>query len=290
MKGLSLLSLVAVTSLSISAFAQECRLDYGQEDLNELRLGDNYPLTYLDYGSGEPVVLIHGAVGDYREWQHLVDALRRDYRVIAPSLRASFPNPMSLAPNTPAEVWSNTGDVIELSERLALGRVHLVGHSLGGAIALDIAVQRPDLLRTLVLEEPAANQGGRAPEMQRLFMSTTEQIGRGETRAAVRDFMNFVSGPGYFDSQSAACQQKLIQNAATISIGQPPPITTCADAGRVQTPILYITGEISPVRSSPIKDCLPQHASVTIRGASHATHSDNPREFSESVQRFIGRH
>ena len=62
MKGLSLLSLVAVTSLSISAFAQECRLDYGQEDLNELRLGDNYPRPIVDHAQARERTLQRYAV------------------------------------------------------------------------------------------------------------------------------------------------------------------------------------------------------------------------------------
>jgi pimeloyl-ACP methyl ester carboxylesterase len=287
MKGSSLLSLVVITSLSVPAFSQECRLDYGREDLSELRLNDDYRLAYLAYGSGEPVVLIHGALSDYRDWQHLVDGLRGDYHVIAPSLRASFPNSMSHSPNMPAaDIWSDAGDVIDLIETCR-GWLHLVGHSLGGAIALDIAVRRPDLLRTLVLEEPASVQGERSPQMQSLFASVIEQIGRGETKAAARDFMNFVSGPGYFDSQSPECQHMLTENAATISIGQQPPSTTCADAGMVQTPILYVTGERSPLRDSPLEACLPQHDSVTISDASHGAHSDNPREYTEAVRDFI---
>ena len=294
MKGSSLLSFLVATSSSIPVFAQECLLDYGHDDLNELRLNDDYRIAYLEYGSGEPVVLIHGALSDYRVWQHQIEALRRDYRVIAPSLRLSFPNSLSRSPSTPAaETWSNTDDVIELIEQLTDGRVHLIGHSAGGAFALDVAVRRPDLLRSLVLEEPAVFTGERPPEMQSLFASVIEQIGRGETKVAVRDFMNFVSGPGYFDSQSAACQQMLTENAATISIaalGQVLPDTTCAAAGTVQTPVLYIQGAISPRRDSPFEACLPPHDSVTISDASHGVHTDSPGEFNEAVRAFVGRH
>ena len=291
MKGSSLLSLVVATSLSIPVFAQECRLDYGHEDLSELRLSDDYRLAYLEYGSGEPVVLIHGAVSDYRSWLYQIEDLRRDYRVIALSLRASFPNSLSQSPNTPAaETWSDADDVIELIEHLSVGRVHLVGHSAGGRFALDIAVRRPDLLRSLILEEPAGGTGEPPPEVQSLFASVIEQIGRGETRTAVRDFMNFVSGPGYFDSASGECQQMLIDNAATLSMGQGLPGTTCATAGTVQAPVLYIQGEISPLRDSPFEACLPPHDSVVISNASHGVHFDNPRQFNETVRDFIGRH
>jgi len=295
MKALSLPSLVVVMSVSISAFAQECRLDYGQADLKELRLSDDYRLAYLENGSGEPVVLIHGAVSDYRIWQHQIENLRRDYRVIALSLRASFPNSLSRSPTTSAaEKWSDADDIIELIEHLNVGRVHLIGHSAGGGFAVDIAVRRPDLLRTLILEEPAVGTGEPPPpEILNVFGSVIERIGRGETSAAVRDFINFAGGAGSFDSQSAECQQMMVQNAATISItssGQVLPTPTCATAGTIQTPVLYIKGEISPLRDSPFEMCLPPHDSVTISNASHGVHTDNSRQFNEEVRAFLGRH
>lgn len=291
MKVLWLLPLVAVSSLSNPIVAQQCRLDYGQKDLKELRLSDDYRLAYLEYGSGEPVVLVHGALSDYRDWWLRIEELRRDYRVIAPSRRSAFPNSLSRSPNTPvADMWSDSGDVIELIDRLSVGRVHLIGHSAGGAVALDIAVRRPDLLRSLVLEEPAVREGSPPPEMQRLLASVIEQIGRGETRNAIRDFLNFTSGPGYFDALSAECQQMFTENAATVSIGPRPPTMSCAEAGSVRVPVLYISGEISPMRGSPLEACLPQRASVTISGASHGTHSDNPREFNEAIRAFIAKH
>lgn len=294
MKALSLSSLIAVMSLSISAFAQECRLDYGRADLDEVRLSDDYRLAYLEYGSGEPVVLIHGAVSDYRTWQHQIEDLRRDYRVIALSLRASSPNSLSLSPTAPAEKWSDVDDVIELIEHLNVGRVHLIGHSAGGGFAVDIAVRRPDLLRTLVLEEPAVGTGEPPPPaIQNVFRGVIERIGRGETDAGVRDFINFVAGAGSFDGQSAECKQMMVQNAATISItssGQELSAPTCATAGTIQIPVLYIKGEISPVRDSPFEMCLPPHDSVTISNASHGVHTDNSRQFNEEVRAFLGRH
>jgi pimeloyl-ACP methyl ester carboxylesterase len=107
----------------------------------------------MEEGSGPPVVLIHGSVSDYREWSKQMKALARHYRVIAYSRRYHWPNTV---PGTEAdgsrEVQVN--DLASIIRTLKLAPVHLVGHSYGAAIALQLALRHPQLVRTLVVAEP----------------------------------------------------------------------------------------------------------------------------------------
>src|SRR3954470_16081808 len=115
---------------------------------------NGYPLTYRDEGQGTPIVLIHGVLSDYRTFGPQFASLASSYRLIAPSLRRSYP-----------ERWNGEGpghsteqhaaDVAALIRKLNLGKVHLVGWSRGGAVAIEIAKAHPDLLRTLVMEDGA---------------------------------------------------------------------------------------------------------------------------------------
>lgn len=94
-------------------------------------------------GAGAPLVVLHGLLGSSRNWQSAGVALaERSHRVLAPDLRNHGSSP-----------WA--GDVIALLDRLALGPVHLVGHSMGGKAAMRIVMDRPDLVSRLTVVDIA---------------------------------------------------------------------------------------------------------------------------------------
>jgi non-heme chloroperoxidase len=112
-------------------------------------------LAYLEAGSGDPLVLLHGSLTDLRYWQrsHQLDELAADYRVITPSRRHNHPN----APCDTGDAYAahhDAADLIELLEALGTGPVALLGHSYGAYAALLAALDRPDLIRRLILAEP----------------------------------------------------------------------------------------------------------------------------------------
>src|SRR5262245_43857922 len=110
-------------------------------------------LAYVERGRGEPVLLLHGFLHDYRVWSASLTALSKDNRVIALSRRYRWPNkpPSDGFEFSPDHEFA---DVVAFIEQLKLGRIHLVGHSSGANLALRIARERPDLVRSIVLGEP----------------------------------------------------------------------------------------------------------------------------------------
>ena len=92
-----------------------------------------------------PVLLIHGHTLDARMWQPQIAALEGHFEVIAPTLRGYGDSVQ------PEESVSHADDLIALLETRGLSRVHLVGLSLGGNIALEIAVRCPERVATLTL-------------------------------------------------------------------------------------------------------------------------------------------
>jgi non-heme chloroperoxidase len=121
----------------------------------EFRVAPNARLHHLDAGRGDPVLLLHGSLTDARYWQRsgLLPALAAGHRVIAPSRRHNHPHPPS-DPGGAYQAGDDAADAAELIGALGVGRVHLVGHSYGAYAALLLAVDRPELVRTLVLAEP----------------------------------------------------------------------------------------------------------------------------------------
>ena len=112
-------------------------------------------LFYLERGHGQPVVLIHGTLNDFRIWQQFqIDSFAQKFHVVSYSRRYAYPNQWP-GDGEDNNLTNNVTDLAELIiKRLNLGPAHLIGHSYGALIALYMAYQHPELLRTLVLGEP----------------------------------------------------------------------------------------------------------------------------------------
>ena len=115
-------------------------------------------LAYLDLGQGPPVVMVHGTISDHRWWKAQMDEFSQRHRVIAYSLRHHYPN-VSIGDRSDYLPRTHAADLAGLIQVLNLARTHLIGHSYGGFISLLVARDRPELVRSLVLVEPARLAG-----------------------------------------------------------------------------------------------------------------------------------
>ncbi len=113
-------------------------------------------LAYRETGDGQAVVFIHGIPTDYRAWNAQVEPFSRKYHVIAYSRRLARPN-RNREDYAASTIENNSADLIGLVEGLNISPVHLVGHSYGGFIAAYCAATHPELIRSLVLVEPAVS-------------------------------------------------------------------------------------------------------------------------------------
>ena len=102
---------------------------------------------YEEQGSGDPLVLIHGGAVDSRFFEHNIGPLAEAFRVIAVDLWGHGRSPDR---DGPFSLASFAGDVADIIERVASGPAHVVGHSIGAAVALELTIRRPDLVRQLV--------------------------------------------------------------------------------------------------------------------------------------------
>jgi pimeloyl-ACP methyl ester carboxylesterase len=108
-------------------------------------------LSYLDLGSGQPVVFIHGGHGGWYHWIANIESLAERRRVIAPDL------PGFGASSTPSETFSlevAAQSVFDLLDELDIGRFDLVAFSFGSCVAGYMAANWPDRVRTLTLVNP----------------------------------------------------------------------------------------------------------------------------------------
>lgn len=107
----------------------------------------NGRVWYDERGEGQPLVLLHGGAVDSRFFDQNVDSLAERFRVIAIDLWGHGRSPDRAGPFSLA---SFATDVAELIETVAGGSAHVLGHSIGAAVALDLTLRRPELVRQLV--------------------------------------------------------------------------------------------------------------------------------------------
>jgi pimeloyl-ACP methyl ester carboxylesterase len=125
-----------------------------------------HELSYLDSGTGSVVLFIHGILGSQRQWTHLIDRLHDDHRVIVPDL---FGHGESDKPVGDYSLGAHAATLRDLLDRLGIERVTLVGHSLGGGIAMEFYYLFPERVERLVL----VASGGLGREVNPVLRSAT---------------------------------------------------------------------------------------------------------------------
>jgi esterase len=258
---------------------------------------NGYPMAYTERGSGPTVVLVHGALNDYRTWARQMEPLSSKFRVVSVSLRHYYPEP-----------WKGDGefslklhaqDLAAFIERLGAGSVILVGWSRGGVVAADTARLRPDLVRKLVLMDGALLEVlPKEPDPPRDDVRVTRAkatevyFRRGDMEGGLQYFFDDINGSGAWIRLAEDQRQLRRENAWTI-VGQIGDVetVTCADAGRFRMPVLLMEGENSPPQfkriRTAIQKCLPSARFATIPKAAHQMHQMNPAGTNEVLLNFM---
>ena len=138
---------------------------------------DGVNLHYVDRGAGRPIVLIHGLSGQLRNFApELVDRLAAEHRVVLIDRPGSgYSGPLSGGANTLA---AQANIVAGLITALDLDPPLIVGHSLGGALALNLALDHPDLVGALALVAPATQPGEIVPSAFRSMVMPSDALQR----------------------------------------------------------------------------------------------------------------
>jgi 3-oxoadipate enol-lactonase len=180
---------------------------------------DETPLAHDDLGTGRPVVLLHAGIADRRMWRAQVSALRDGgHRAIAVDLTGYGDSAI------PARPFAHHDRVVDLLDRLGIGRAVVVGCSFGGRVALDLALAHPDRVDGLALFGAVVGGHAWSAEMRETWDRLTGDPQPDDIAATAAAEVRFwVVGPGRrpddVDAELRAFALELDRRALAAEVG-----------------------------------------------------------------------
>jgi non-heme chloroperoxidase len=264
-------------------------------------------ICYQIMGDGEPLIFVHGSLGDYRSWSLQAPVFARSFQVVSYSRRYHHPNSWT-GDGLDYSAALHADDLSALMDHLGLDQAHLVSASYGSYCALIFALRHPKRVSSLVVGEPPMLdwlrrlEGGEElvrPFIERALIPCREAFIRGEDEKAVRLFIDGVVGrQGAFDSFHPPIRRSLMDNAREMKAeclsDRLFPGFSCKDASHIPVPTLLLSGEGSPAFfrriTQELQNCLPASEECVLPGVSHNLNSARPRLYNRVVMDFLLRH
>ncbi len=257
-------------------------------------------LYYQIAGDGPPILLVHARLTDSRSWDAVWDRFAEQYTVIRYDLRGHGKSTM------PAGSYSHAADLVELLDRLEIERVHLVGHSMGGEIAIDVALTHPERVLSLIPVACAPSGYNWSPDLNPRWDAIFEALERDDFDGAVElDLQFWVDGPHRSaDMISPAIREQVRQmdlaNWRSLADyrmhAQPQPPAEPPAAARLHeitapTLVLAGTADVPDVLASAdlLAAQIPGAEKVILAEVGHMLPMEQPERFHQHVDQFLKR-
>lgn len=259
-------------------------------------------LEYQLAGSGEPVLLIPpGPLADgflpFLSGENLADG----YRLIQYHRRGQAGSSQSTPPVSYVE---QAADAAGLLSHLGVSRAHVVGHSTGANVALQLALDRSDAVQTLVLLEPWLTTSPSAPAFFEQAGPPMEAYGSGETETAMAGLISLASGLEWetaravIDEYVSGSVAQAIKDADTFCGVDLPALSAwefgSEDAAAVSQPVLSVLGAESErlfvEGAALLRSWLPRVEELTVEGVGHLLQIQRPEPVAQGIAEFLGRH
>ena len=249
-------------------------------------------------GEGAPVLLIHEGICDSRMWDPQWRTFPNAHRTVRCDLRGFGRTPL------PAEPYSDGRDVVELLDRLELGPAALVGVSLGGCVALDVALARPDLVNRLVLVGASLPDHEWSDAVSSYADEEEAALKRGDLDGAVEASLRmWVDGPQRGPNEVDPAIRSFVAEMQRRAFELQLPVGEDAedellvpDLGsrfvelRVPTLVLVGSEDVSDMHAiaERLASGIPGARKAEIPGAAHVPSIERPEEFDRLVLGFLG--
>lgn len=249
-------------------------------------------LFYRQYGTGEPLVILHGLFGQCDNWASIAKALGENYTVYCMDLPNHGQSPHTEEFNYPAMVE----DVRMTVENLGLNKFHLLGHSMGGKVAMFFAQAYPEMLISLMVIDIGTKYY--RPHHQEIIaglqaVNLELLTSRNEAEKVMLPFIEDVGTRQFLLKNLVRKEENGFEWRFNLELiaEKIEEIGAALPEGKVLTRTLFYRGGNSRyIKDEDIADIqlqFPNATFETMKGAGHWLHAEKPGEFVEVVRRFL---
>jgi 3-oxoadipate enol-lactonase len=257
--------------------------------VNDLRL-----YYELHGDAGDMLVFVHGYTGDITDWRLQIAEFSRDFRILVMDLRG---HGRSEAPQGRScyTIPCMTADVRELVEFLGFDRFHLVGHSMGGAITQEMALQAPDRLLSLTLEDTAPNFGLSLDDAMLQFRAKRLSLAGTEGMAAVAAMELPFTPPHMPAARLRELNERLSRMSVDAFLGAAQGLVdwegAVARISSIAAPTLVVYGDLDApalvASSRRLAKLIPNASLEIIAEAAHSPQWERPELFNAVLRRHL---
>lgn len=246
---------------------------------------------------GAPVVFVHGSWGDHHNWDAVVPAFARSFRVFTYDRRGH-----SQSERRPAQgsIEEDVADLAALIRTNGMSAAHAIANSGGAVVALKLAATEPDLLASVAAHEPPfvglIQDHPMLPAVRQRLGAVVERLRAGDMEGGARQFVETVAfGPGMWDRLTAEMRRTFVFNAPTfLDEMNEPESAMSVDLTRLATfrqPMLITQGDQSAPFFGAVVEriaaAVPRARRHTFHGAGHVPHLTAADEYVGVVSQFL---
>ncbi len=251
-------------------------------------------IYYKEYGQGAPLLLIAGLGSDSTSWLPVVIGLSKHFRVITFDNRGVG---QSTQNNNNITIEDMADDAASLIKSLSLAKVNILGHSMGGMIAMKFALKYPDSVDKLIVAASCTKINNRNKE---LFKDMIAYSADGmDKRLWFRNLFYWIFSPKFFEdvqfldqALNMAINYRFPQSDDSFKnqVGAITQFDCSADVSNLQAKTLIMTSDqdlLFPFSENSRLITIPNSKILNIIGAAHSIHMDEPQAFIDGVVSFL---
>ncbi len=235
----------------------------GMADINDIRM------YYAEYGEGDPILFIHGGLGNAEVWGHQVADFAKDHLVIVADSRG---HGRSTRSKQPFGYDLMTSDYVALLDYLKVGKVTLVGWSDGGIIGIDMAMKNPEKLTRVIAQAANVTTDGVKADVM--------------TNKTFNDYIN-VAGEYYRKLSPTPNEYDAFVNQIS-EMWATQPAWTAADLGKITVPVTLAIGDhdeaVKLDHTEMMAKEIPGAKLVVLKDASHFAMLQDPAGYDAMIR------